>query len=45
MAKPSSPDRMKKGVDKLKEEMDKASINEAQHMAAAWLEDHPNFIE
>jgi uncharacterized protein len=45
LAKPSSPDRMKKGVDKLRENMDKASLNEAQQMATTWLEDHPDFIE
>ena len=45
MAKPKSPDKIKKGIDQIKEKMDKAGINEAQRKAAAWLEDHPNFIE
>jgi TPR repeat protein len=45
MAKPKSPEKMKKAIDQIKEKMDNASINEAQRKAAAWLEGHPNFIE
>ena len=45
MAKPESPEKMKKVIDQIKEKMDNASINEAQRKAAAWLEGHPNFIE
>ena len=47
MTKPHTPKKMKEGMDKLIEKtgLDKASINEAQRKASAWLEDHPNFIE
>jgi TPR repeat protein len=47
MAKPRTAKEMKEGMDKLIEKigLDKASINEAQRKAAAWLEGHPNFIE
>jgi TPR repeat protein len=47
MAKPRTAKEMKEGMDKLIEkiDLDKASINEAQRRAAAWLEEHPSFVE
>jgi TPR repeat protein len=45
MAKPASPEKIRKGHVRFAEVLDKASINAAQRMATDWLKEHPNFME